>query len=98
MTTIPRRVLVVSVSDDRDTVTSAMSHWAIDPIYCTSVSEARELLPNVRPCVIFCEETLADGTYRELDRDPCDAGPSAALRRAGEIRSFLPRALDPIPS
>jgi DNA-binding NtrC family response regulator len=69
MTTIPRRVLVVSVSDDRDTVTSAMSHWAIDPIYCTSVSEARELLPNVRPCVIFCEETLADGTYRELLRE-----------------------------
>jgi DNA-binding NtrC family response regulator len=69
MTTIPRRVLVVSVSDDRDTVTSAMSHWAIDPIYCTSVSEPRELLPNVRPCVISCEETLADGTYRELLRE-----------------------------
>jgi DNA-binding NtrC family response regulator len=68
MMTIPRRVLAVSVSEDRDPVTSAMSHWAIDPKYCTSVSEARELLPNVRPCVIFCEETLADGTYRDLLR------------------------------
>ena len=69
MTTIPFRILVVSAREDRDTVTSAMSHWAIDPVCCSGVSEACTLLPNARPSLIFCNEILADGTYRELLRE-----------------------------
>jgi len=69
MTTIPRRVLVVSTREDRDNVTSALSRWAIDPVCCSSVSEVCALLPNACPSIIFCEETLADGTYRELLRE-----------------------------
>ena len=65
----PCRVLVVSPGENREAVTSAMSHWSVDPICCSSIKEARTLLPNARPSLIFCEESLADGTYRDLLRD-----------------------------
>jgi len=52
MTTIPRRVLVVSATEDRDTAISTLSHWAIDPVCCSDVGEASTLLPDVRPSLI----------------------------------------------
>jgi DNA-binding NtrC family response regulator len=63
---MPTRVLVVGATENRDAVTSAMSHWSIDPVCCSGVQEARSLLPNARPSLIFCDEMLADGTYRDL--------------------------------
>jgi DNA-binding NtrC family response regulator len=66
---MPTRVLVVGASESRDAVTSAMSHWSIDPVCCSGVQEARSLLPNARPALIFCDEMLADGTYRDLLRE-----------------------------
>lgn len=69
MTTIPRRVLVVSAKEDRETVTFAMGHWAIDPVCCSGVGEASTLLPDVRPSLVFCDEILTDGSYRELLRE-----------------------------
>ena len=43
-----------------------MSHWSIEAVPCSGVREARTLLPSARPSLIFCEEDLPDGTYREL--------------------------------
>jgi DNA-binding NtrC family response regulator len=63
---MPTRVLVVGATENRDAVTSAMSHWSIDPVCCSGVREARTLLPDARPSLIFCDEMLADGTYRDL--------------------------------
>ena len=65
----PSRVLVVSASENRDLVTSALSHWAIDPVCCSGVAEAVRLLPDAHPSLIFCEEVLADGTYRDVLRE-----------------------------
>jgi DNA-binding NtrC family response regulator len=69
ITTTPCRVLVVSASENRDVVTSAMSHWSMDPVCCSGVQEAYSLLPEASPSLIFCEETLVDGTYRDLLRE-----------------------------
>jgi DNA-binding NtrC family response regulator len=60
------RVLVVSNSENRDVVQSAMSHWSMESVCCSGVQEARGLLPEAKPSLIFCDETLADGTYRDL--------------------------------
>lgn len=46
-----------------------MSHWSIETVPCNGVREARTLLPTTRPSLIFCEEDLPDGTYRELLQD-----------------------------
>jgi DNA-binding NtrC family response regulator len=64
--TMPSRVLVVSSSENREMVASVMSHWAIDPVCCSGVREARNAIPTARPSIIFCDETLTDGTYRDL--------------------------------
>jgi DNA-binding NtrC family response regulator len=68
-TTTPSRVLVVSAGENRDVVTSAMNHWSIETLPCGGVQEARSLLSTARPSLIFCEEDLPDGTYRELLQD-----------------------------
>lgn len=60
---------MVSTSENRDVLTSAMTHWSIDPVCCSSVQEACGLLPEASPSLIFCDETLADGTYRDLLRE-----------------------------
>lgn len=46
-----------------------MNHWSIEAVPCGGVREARALLPTARPSLIFCEEDLPDGTYRELLND-----------------------------
>ncbi len=43
-----------------------MSHWSLEPICCSSLQQARSLLPDESLSLIFCEETLPDGTYRDL--------------------------------
>jgi DNA-binding NtrC family response regulator len=60
---------VISTGENRDVVTAAMSHWSIEAVPCSGVVEARALLPSARPSLIFCEEDLPDGTYRELLND-----------------------------
>ena len=60
---------MISTGENRDVVTSAMSHWSIETVPCNGVREARTLLPTTRPSLIFCEEDLPDGTYRELLQD-----------------------------
>lgn len=60
---------MISTGENRDVVTSAMSHWSIETVPCNGVREARTLLPTARPSLIFCEEALPDGTYRELLQD-----------------------------
>ncbi len=69
VTTTPGRVLVISTGENRDVVTAAMSHWSIEAVPCNGVREARTLLSSARPSLIFCEEDLPDGTYRELLHD-----------------------------
>lgn len=46
-----------------------MSHWSIETVPCSGLREARTLLPTARPTLIFCDEDLPDGTYRELLQD-----------------------------
>ena len=60
---------MISTGENRDVVTAAMSHWSIEAVPCSGVREARSLMPTARPSLIFCEEDLSDGTYRELLQD-----------------------------
>ena len=63
------QVLVVSPGSNREAVKSAMSRWSIDLLCCSDVHEAKILLPSSHPSLIFCEEQLGDGTYRDLLQD-----------------------------
>ncbi len=61
--------MVVATGSNRDTILSAMGRWSIQPLTCSALHDARRLLPLQGPSLVFCEETLADGTYRDLLRD-----------------------------
>ena len=63
------QVLVVSPGPNREAVKSAMSRWSIDLLCCSDVHEAKVLLPSSNPSLVFCEEQLSDGTYRDLLQD-----------------------------
>jgi DNA-binding NtrC family response regulator len=60
------QVVVVSETANRDAVTAAMGRWSIEPLCCSGVREARRLLPRGGHFLIFCEERLPDGSYRDL--------------------------------
>lgn len=67
-TTKAWRVLIIGADANRDVLKSAMSHWHLEPVCCSSLQDARQVLPDDSLSLIFCEETLADGTYRDLLR------------------------------
>lgn len=69
LTTTSWQVLVVSTGSSRDVVEAAMSRWSLQPICCSGVREARSLIRSSTPSLIFCDEALADGSYRELLQD-----------------------------
>ena len=56
---------MVSAGENRDVVTSAMSHWSMEPVCCSGIQEALSLLPETSPFLIFCEERLSDGRYQD---------------------------------
>jgi DNA-binding NtrC family response regulator len=51
---------------NQDLVKNAMSQWAMEVISCSTLQEARALLPDPTLSLIFCEETLRDGTYSDV--------------------------------
>ena len=62
-------VVVVSTGSNREAVVSAMGRWSIEPLCCSGIQQARQLLPRGGRSLVFCEEQLPDGTYRELLRE-----------------------------
>jgi DNA-binding NtrC family response regulator len=60
------RILIISAEGNRDLIKSSMNHWAMEALWCGTLQEARGLLPDATLSLIFCEDTLADGTYRDL--------------------------------
>lgn len=46
-----------------------MSRWALQPVCCSGVNEARSLMRGSNPTLIFCDEKLDDGSYQDLLRD-----------------------------
>jgi len=51
---------------NREFVRNAMNQWAMEAVSCSSLQEARDLLPDSTFSLIFCEETLPDGTYLDV--------------------------------
>ena len=66
LTKTAMQVVVVSAGSNRDAVKLAMNRWSIEPLFCSGIKEATELLPRTGRTLIFCEERLSDGDYRDL--------------------------------
>ena len=57
---------MVGSSLNREAVVSAMTRWSIEPVCCSGVQEARQVFPRHSRSLVFCEEQLSDGSYRDL--------------------------------
>lgn len=59
-------MLIISTEANCKIAKSAMSQWVLEPICCSSLQEARMVLVDVAPSLIFCDEQLPDGTFQDL--------------------------------
>ncbi len=72
------RLEVLIVSADLETLrtlSNVLSQWALEPICCSTVSEAQAALSEQVVPLVFCEDHLADGSFREVLRAAEFAGP-----------------------
>ena len=66
-TAVKRQVLIVcSDAANSRVIEEAASGWMLETIVCSSLQESRALLPKQGVAIIFCEDRLRDGTYRDL--------------------------------
>jgi DNA-binding NtrC family response regulator len=61
-------VLIISTQANCEVARTAMSQWVLEPICCASLQEARMVLVDAAPSLIFCDHQLPDGTYQDLLR------------------------------
>lgn len=65
--TVPWDVLIVSSDvDERRELVKILRREDIEPLCASSVRECRELLPSSHVGLIFCDDCLTDGDYREV--------------------------------
>lgn len=61
------QVLVVSSDpQSRRTLSNALALWGLTPICCTTIKQAREIVAQQSISLLFCEDRLSDGTFREI--------------------------------
>jgi DNA-binding NtrC family response regulator len=66
-TAITRRVLVVcSDAAESQVIEDATRAWMFETVVCSSLRESQELLAGKEFALVFCRETLEDGTYSDL--------------------------------
>lgn len=66
---ITPRVLVALADPETKTAFSrALPSSGLDPVYTSSVKEARGILARESISMVFCEDRLADGNFRDMLR------------------------------
>ena len=65
--TYPWPIVVASADlESRRLVTSALKRDGLDAICTSTVRECRELIAKEKVALVFCEEHLADGDFRDV--------------------------------
>ena len=59
-------LLVLESEDDRDTLVWMVAECGVQPMPCSTLREAKSLLPSHSIGLAFCEQQLSDGDYREF--------------------------------
>lgn len=64
---IPWQILVVSSDlESRGNLMQTLTRQGLDPIGASNLAECKEALKAERIGLVFCDRTLADGSYRDL--------------------------------
>ncbi len=61
------QVLIASADrKHRQMLTSILEEWGVDPVFSSSIREARAILSRQPIPLVFCEDHLDDGSFRDL--------------------------------
>jgi DNA-binding NtrC family response regulator len=72
----PQKVLIISSEpQNMEELDRAFGKYGLKRAHCETVSTAKKLIPTQQFSAVYCEENLADGSYREVIREV--AGSSA---------------------
>jgi len=66
MADVQRALVVLSDPDSREAIPLILATCGIEPVLCSTISEARKSLSSQPADVVFCETSLADGSFEEL--------------------------------
>lgn len=86
------RVLVVSSAlDNRNALTGALRGLVGNIFVASTIKQAREVLASTAVDIIFCEESLPDGSYRHLLEPVVSEGTAifVVTLRTGEWNEYL---------
>ncbi|HXZ12367.1 MAG TPA: hypothetical protein VEG64_08230 [Candidatus Sulfotelmatobacter sp.] len=88
-----RTLLVVSAClDHRRGLFRILEELNVEAVVCSNLSDAREVLCRQTTAVVFCDENLPDGTYRDLlaRRNPgLRIPPIVVIVQSGEWDKYL---------
>jgi DNA-binding NtrC family response regulator len=77
---VPWQILVASSDlERRRSLMQTLTRQGIDPIGVSNLAECKEVLQKERVGLVFCDNQLADGTYRDLLGDSHPAADKVRL-------------------
>ena len=59
-------LLALSDKDGHGVLVSTLAGMGLDPIYASTLKEARSVLTREPVAIMFCEDQLEDGTFRDI--------------------------------
>ena len=78
--TVELTALVVSSDPEHGQILAAiLGHCGLGSVLCSSLDEARRLLESRPIQLVFCEDTLLDGSFQDLLRIKVDSGTGVPL-------------------
>ena len=88
-----QEVLVVSSDVEvRQNLAGILRQCGFEPVLAASVAESRSVLPRHRICIVFCEDQVVDGNYRDLVKEverTAKEIPIIVVSRLGEWGEYL---------
>jgi DNA-binding NtrC family response regulator len=85
-------VVVSSVLQDRKSLLQILDKLSLNVISCSTISQAKEVLERQEVWLVFCDESISDGSYRELlrPRKIEQSGPCLVITfHRGEWKEYL---------
>ena len=66
MAKAPRALVVLSDPDSQEAILQTLATCHIEPVFCSTMSEARASLSSEPADLVFCEPRFADGSFDDL--------------------------------
>jgi len=63
-----RALVAVSDRENRESLIQVLAACGLEPVFCSTAAEVREVLKSEAPDVLFCDTAFFDGRFDDLHR------------------------------